>query len=211
MKKTAILSIILFILCSSTFSQSLENAMWQLQNPAVAMNSELIGFSENNQFTCTDRNLANNQQSCLQGTFQLSEDNLAITVNDKTIAYALTWITQNKIALSANGVTLVYAKACSPDDHFLQNCLNGISGYSGGSYNQNDNTDNNIQPSKRKCGYCEGTGQCPYCNSLGQSKACVQNMYGVTCSDPYCIAKNHRCKHCGGTHICQSCNGTGSK
>jgi len=69
----------------------------------------------------------------------------------------------------------------------------------------------NQNSTKRKCGFCDGAGACPYCNSAGQSKGCVQNQFGVTCSDTYCIAKNHRCKDCLGTHVCSNCKGTGYK
>ena len=65
--------------------------------------------------------------------------------------------------------------------------------------------------STRQCGYCNGTGKCPFCNSSGQSLACVANRFGANCTDSYCIAKNHRCKHCDGTHICSNCKGTGNK
>lgn len=68
----------------------------------------------------------------------------------------------------------------------------------------------NVQTTRR-CGYCNGTGECYLCNSQGQSKACVSNMFGANCTDPYCIRKNHRCKNCGGNHICQSCKGKGYK
>lgn len=79
--------------------------------------------------------------------------------------------------------------------------------YQGGGVGSGSSTNT----SKRQCGYCDGTGACPFCNSAGQSKACVSNMYGVQCTDAYCIAKNHRCSHCNGTHRCSNCNGTGHK
>jgi len=79
--------------------------------------------------------------------------------------------------------------------------------------NSSINSSNFSQPNQtqRKCVFCNGTGECYLCNSAGQSKACVQNQFGVTCSDSYCIAKNHRCKDCGGTHVCQNCKGKGYK
>lgn len=85
-----------------------------------------------------------------------------------------------------------------------------ISNQSNNSFNENRNFSQPIQ-NQRKCIYCNGTGECYLCNSSGQSKACVQNRFGVTCSDSYCIAKNHRCKDCGGTHVCQNCKGKGYK
>lgn len=79
------------------------------------------------------------------------------------------------------------------------------------SYQSSSSSLSSTTGSKRKCGYCSGTGKCPYCNSAGQSKACVQNQFGAKCSDSYCIAKNHRCSHCSGTHICSNCKGSGYK
>jgi len=87
-----------------------------------------------------------------------------------------------------------------------------INNQSNNSFNENNNFSQPIQnKAQSKCVYCNGTGECYLCNSAGQSKACVQNQFGVTCSDSYCIAKNHRCKDCGGTHVCQNCKGKGSK
>jgi len=77
------------------------------------------------------------------------------------------------------------------------------------TYSESSNSQ--FQTKTKKCVYCNGTGECYLCNKAGQSKACVQNQFGVTCSDSYCIARNHRCKDCGGTHVCQYCKGTGSR
>ncbi|MEI6143371.1 MAG: hypothetical protein WCP85_29105 [Mariniphaga sp.] len=79
------------------------------------------------------------------------------------------------------------------------------------SYESNQQNINITSGTQRQCGYCNGTGKCPYCNSAGQSKACVENQLGVRCSDSYCIAHNHKCKHCEGTHICSRCKGNGYK
>ena len=79
------------------------------------------------------------------------------------------------------------------------------------SYSTTTHQSNSLVSTKHRCGYCNGTGKCPYCNSAGQSKACVENQFGVRCTDSYCIAHNHKCKHCDGTHICSNCKGTGYK
>ena len=88
--------------------------------------------------------------------------------------------------------------------------------------NSSSNTTNSQTPKQTPCHLCEsnlgkvwaytnkGNGKCYNCNSRGQINACVNNPFGgVKCSDPNCIAKNHRCNECGGTNICQKCKGTG--
>jgi hypothetical protein len=88
-----------------------------------------------------------------------------------------------------------------------------INKYSGGTNGITETYDNSttgnhtVKTNKIKCGYCTETGECPYCNSAGQANACANNRFGITCDDPSCVAKNHRCTFCNGTHVCQS-NGT---
>ena len=95
----------------------------------------------------------------------------------------------------------------------LQQLGNSITNQSGSNnqINQIQNSTSSNVSSDLKCSYCErkGNGKCAFCNEQGQSKACVRNPCGVECKDEYCIAKNHKCKHCDGTHICSKCKGTG--
>jgi hypothetical protein len=125
------------------------------------------------------------------------------------------WIWQPGEYASVQYGEMVYSWKYTPQGTFYVGAVNVNQQVNPNSQNQNtnvynsgNNTNTRVKP---KCGYCNGTGNCPYCNKKGQSLACVDNMFAANCTDPYCIAKNHKCKHCGGTHVCSNCHGNGSK
>lgn len=184
---------VLVLLSSLTFSQSLDEGIWQLQNPSVANRSEMMGFEKDSRFSYVVCILGSGSQSKFKGIYNLTGNSLTLFFEDgTTAAFILVWVNANKIELVSNDKIMYYAKSLSPEDHFLQNAINGINQRS----NFNSGTHDIYQDAPKTCGVCLGVGRCNVCRGTG-----VYSAYGYS----------SQCSACEGTGKCWKCQGTGKK
>jgi|GEM_PF-4542492 hypothetical protein len=178
-------------------SQFLNGKKWQLQNPIVPSNSELIYFIDQTNFDYTTKKLNSTAPDLKQnGTYSLSGNSLIMTMDNRNYIFTIVKLSDTKISLSTNGTRFIYARLGSIDDNYFVNFLNHV------TYNPGDQTpvpDNVPQtPKQESCHTCHGTGDCIVCYGSG-----------IT-SNPY-TGKRSMCSACGGTGKCWHCFGTGKQ
>jgi hypothetical protein len=199
-KNSVILMAALLLFISALTPAQLTRRMWQMQNPAVPSNSIIVSFSDDNNYYCSVGDLATNQQTPYQGQYQLSGNNLTITVDGTSYSFVITKLTADNLELlNSSGRTLIYARITSSSDNFLRNYLNqvnsGGSNYYGGGGSSNNSYGSSSSQSEI-CYTCHGTGSCTVCHGTGS-----YSLYGFTSP----------CSACGGTGKCWHCNGTGKQ
>lgn len=187
MKRFIFIIFLGLLFCGSVFSQELSNCVWQLQNPAVSVNSEMINF-KNGRFNYDTMNLSTKEKNNMTGSYQILGNQITLSFDgSKSFVFTVSWLTPNKMALSMNGNNLFYAKAGTSDDQFMKNLI--FSTNPGG--NTVPNTYNTPKSAAAQpCWPCSGTGHCNVCNGKGT------------------IGKN-KCPDCFGSGVCKHCSGTG--
>lgn len=179
---------------NNLFAQSLENGkIWQLQNPSIPANIEIIGFSNNKTFCYITNNFMSGKKTDSEGTYKLLGNNLILNFKIKngissSLAFTLTWINSDKITLTKGNNVLIFARIGSFENKYIQNMQNQI----GGTITYGGTNGQSAPQTNNPCYPCNGTGQCLVCNGKGV-------IYGnVKC--PSCLGSG-RCKYCNGTGI----------
>ena len=217
-RKTAVtaafIALALLLNGNGLFAQSLDRA-WQLQNPSIYSDSEVIGMRDDGGFLLTLMSMTTpGRVTVITGTYFLKGNRLtlkptsrsgsAITTmrGDKDIlVFDVVWI-NNDLAYfypcsydgtgwSSNGSILQMAMMNSSEDHYLYNYQNNaVPSYTpGGSSYQNK---------PQTCYTCNGLLSCPVCK--GTRRTLVN--YGLPSSP---------CSACNATGKCWHCNGSGKQ
>jgi len=157
---------------TSLFSQSLVGYMWQLQNPKVAALSELIGF-DNDYFNRMAINLETRQISINDGNCKISNNTITLKFNDnKKTVFKLKWLNPNKVILSNDKDSFIYAKLGSAENKYFYPLTKVII-----------------------CKDCDNTGICNACDGTGIFSICDYSGPCAACSGSgkcwHCQAKPH--------------------
>ena len=191
MKKFIIIIFLGLLFSGSVFSQELSNCVWQLQNPTINVNSEMISF-KNGRFNYATMNLSTKEKTDQNGSYQILGNQMTLTFDgSQSFVFNITWITPSKMALTMNGNNLFYAKAGTIDDQFMKNLIFSTnSGVYNSGYNESPST---TTTEYKVCYTCLGTGSCKVCGGTGTYSLLG---YSNTCS---ACKGSGKCWHCGGS------------
>lgn len=182
---------------SETWKEFLSNTSWQLQNPVVPSNSEIIGFGKDNKLTYSAMDYSTSEKTNLEGTYSLNGTSIVLRLGDQSAEFELEYISANKIILSNDQKELVLARLASAEDTFMFNYLNNQ--IYGGTYNNSNSTNGTLQLKRTTCTHCNGTGIDPIPRSVA--------AYGST-EHHWCdVCKTNVSASHGYHPTCPKCNG----
>lgn len=197
LKRIAVVFIAMLSFASVSFAQSFTGTTWQLQNPSVMSNSEMLLFTSDSTFSYLVTDLTTGKSTTERGMYEVSYNSLTLKFDDGSASFALTWLTNTKIKLSDENNYLVFAVILSADDYYMQNytnyVINGSS--SSGTYNNVSPGYNSGSSRSQTCYTCYGTGRCKICSGTGRSPG----IYGQPSSPCSACGSSGKCWHCYGS------------